>query len=138
MKAYMAKAKDLVDEKNVQYDVAGVAIGKELFTKSCVACHGTLGEGGVGPNLTDEYWLHGGGMNDIFKTLKYGYPEKGMQSWQQQFSPKQMAQIASFIKTLKGTNPPNGKAPQGEIYIDDAVKPTDSAAVKQEKTVALQ
>jgi cytochrome c oxidase cbb3-type subunit 3 len=128
MKAYMAKAKDLVDETNVSFDAAGVETGKALYTKSCVACHGLSGEGGVGPNLTDMYWLHGGSMKDIFKTIKYGYPDKGMQSWQQQFSPKQMQQMTSFIYSLKGTNPPNGKPAQGEKY-EEQKSSSDSAAV---------
>jgi len=116
LKEYMAKAKDLVDESSVTYDTEGIETGKALYIKSCIACHGGAGEGGVGPNLTDEYWLHGGSMKDIFKTIKYGYTEKGMQSWQQQYSPKQMQQMASFIYSLKGTNPPNGKPAQGEKY----------------------
>lgn len=136
MKAYMAKAKDLVDETNVSFDVAGVETGKALYTKSCVACHGLAGEGGVGPNLTDAYWLHGGGMKDIFKTIKYGYPEKGMQSWQQQFSPKQMQLMASFIYSLKGTNPPNGKPAQGEKY-EEPKSNSDSAAVNKTAVVMV-
>jgi cytochrome c oxidase cbb3-type subunit III len=138
MKAYMAKAKDLVDENNVQFEQAGVETGKELYLKACVACHGQKGEGGVGPNLTDDYWIHGGSMNNIFKTIKYGYPDKGMQSWQQQYSPKQMAQISSFIKTLRGTNPPNGKAAQGDLYKEAAGAATDSsAAAKPDSAVAV-
>ena len=116
IKAYMAKAKDLVDESTVSFDASGIETGKALYAKSCIACHGAAGEGGVGPNLTDIYWLHGGSMKDIFKTIKYGYPEKGMQSWQQQFSPRQMQQMASFIYSLKGSNPPNGKPAQGDKY----------------------
>lgn len=137
IKAYMAKAKDMVDENTVQFDAAGVAVGKELYLKSCVACHGQLGEGGVGPNLTDDYWIHGGSINDIFKTIKYGYPDKGMQSWQQQFSPKQMAQISSFIKTLRGTNPPNAKAPQGDLYEEKAAPAADSAAANTTAAVGI-
>lgn len=129
IKAYMAKAKDMVDENTVQFDATGIAVGKELYLKTCVACHGQQGEGGVGPNLTDAYWIHGGSMGDIFKTIKYGFPDKGMQSWQQQFSPKQMAQLSSYIKTLKGTNPPNSKAPQGDLYEENETPAADSAGV---------
>jgi cytochrome c oxidase cbb3-type subunit 3 len=81
----------------------------------------------AGPNLTDEYWLHGGSVKDIFKTIKYGVPEKGMKSWKEDFSPKQLAQLSSYIKSLKGTNPPNAKEKQGELYKETAV--TDSVKV---------
>jgi cytochrome c oxidase cbb3-type subunit 3 len=90
--------------------------GEAIFIKNCVACHGKLGEGGVGPNLTDAYWLHGGDIQSVFKTIKYGVPEKGMIPWQAQLSPSQIQEVASYIeKTLAGTNVPNGKAPQGEL-----------------------
>ena len=126
--AYLASAKENVDENSVvQLDAAGAAAGKEIFTKTCVACHLAEGQGSVGPNLTDEYWIHGGGVKDIFKTIKYGYPDKGMQSWQTTYSPVQMQQLATYIRTLIGTNPPNPKAPQGDLYKELAVI-TDSAA----------
>jgi len=134
--AYMAKAKDVVDENNVAMaDESGIEEGKILYNKSCVACHGAAGEGTVGPNLTDDYWLHGGSLNDIYKTVKYGYPDKGMQAWESQFSPKQMRSIASFVKKLQGTNPANGKAPQGELYKEAPQQ--DSTAVSKESTGAV-
>jgi len=126
--AYLAAAKDNVDENSVtDLDSKGAAAGKEIFTKTCVACHLAEGQGSVGPNLTDDYWIHGGGIKDIFKTIKYGFPDKGMQSWQSTYSPVEMQQLASYIRTLKGTNPPNPKAPQGDLYKEVAVI-TDSAA----------
>ena len=126
--AYLASMKNNVDEKTVTMsDAAGIAAGQVTFAKTCVPCHGAKGEGGVGPNLTDEYWLHGGNVADLFKTIKYGYPDKGMQSWQSTFSPIQMQELASYIKTLKGTNPPNAKAPQGDLIKDEvAIKDTDN------------
>jgi cytochrome c oxidase cbb3-type subunit 3 len=124
--AYLASMKNNVDEKTVTMsDAAGIAAGQVTFAKTCVACHGAKGEGGVGPNLTDEYWLHGGNVADLFKTIKYGYPDKGMQSWQSTYSPIQMQELASYIKTLKGTNPPNAKSPQGDLFKDEvAIKDT--------------
>jgi len=120
--AYLASAKENVDEKSVTMsDAAGVASGKLLFAKTCIACHLSNGEGSVGPNLTDDYWLHGGTINDVFKTLKYGYPDKGMQSWQSTYSPVQLQQLASYVKSLKGSNPPNAKAPQGDLFKEGAV-----------------
>jgi cytochrome c oxidase cbb3-type subunit 3 len=121
VEAYRKAANDNVDEKTVTVaDAAGVAKGKEVFQKNCFMCHGQAGEGGVGPNLTDEYWMHGGSINDVFKTIKYGYPDKGMQSWQKMFSPGEIRNIASFVKSLKGSKPANGKAPQGEVYKEES------------------
>ena len=87
------------------------------------------GKGGIGPNLTDDYWLNGGSIKDIFKTIKYGRPEKGMKSWQDDYSPVQIAQLASFIKSLHGTNPPNPKEQQGELYKEAAPKADSTATV---------
>lgn len=101
-------------------DAASLAEAKEIFTTKCFACHGKLGEGGAGPNLTDNYWLHKGSLNDIFQSIKHGYPDKGMQSWANVYTPKQISYLASYIKTLHGTNPPNAKAPQGDLYIDSS------------------
>ena len=117
--AYKAKTKNLVDENNVTLaDAAGISEGEKLYKQSCVACHGANGEGGIGPNLTDAYWIHGGSLNDIYKTIKLGYPEKGMQSWESMFTPVQMKDLTSYVKSIKGTNPANAKAPQGEEYRD--------------------
>jgi cytochrome c oxidase cbb3-type subunit 3 len=74
----------------------------------------------VGPNLTDDYWLHGGSIKEVFRTIKYGVPEKGMQSWKDNFSPKQIEQIASYVKSLHGSNPQGAKEPQGELYKEQA------------------
>jgi cytochrome c oxidase cbb3-type subunit 3 len=97
---------------------ADLSAGATIFTTSCAACHGQKGEGLVGPNLTDEYWLHGGGIKEIFKVIKNGVPEKGMIAWSAQLTPKDIQKVASYIRTLKGSNPPNPKAPQGEIWQD--------------------
>ncbi|MDW7695240.1 cbb3-type cytochrome c oxidase N-terminal domain-containing protein [Flammeovirgaceae bacterium SG7u.111] len=115
---YIANMANAVDETNVELldDEARIASGEEIFMKNCAVCHGKLGEGGVGPNFTDNYWIHGGDIKDLFKTIKYGVPSKGMISWQAQLSPGQMQEVGSYILTLVGTNPPNGKDPQGELY----------------------
>ncbi len=116
---FEANNKDKIDESNVPMaSEAGIKRGKENYIANCVACHGALGEGGAGPNLTDDFWLHKGSLNDVYKTLKIGYADKGMQSWTIKFSPKEMSEIASFVKTLRGTSPPNGKAQQGELYVE--------------------
>jgi cytochrome c oxidase cbb3-type subunit 3 len=95
-------------------DEASLAAGKEVFTKNCVVCHLAGGQGIVGPNLTDEYWIHGCTFKDISKTIIVGVPEKGMISWKAQLNALQIQQVASYIMSLKGTNPPNPKAPQGD------------------------
>lgn len=124
---YLKKAANNIDESTVKLlsDATSLAAGKQIFETSCFPCHGKFGEGLVGPNLTDDYWLHGGSVSDVFKTIKYGYPEKGMKSWKDDFSPVQIAQVVSYIKSLRGTNPPNGKAPQGTLYQEAGGK-TDS------------
>ncbi len=127
--AYLANAADNVDENTVELlDAAGIAAGQEMYVQRCAACHANDGGGGVGPNLTDNYWLHGGSLKDIFKSVKYGWPNKGMQSWQNEFSPKQIAQIASFVTTLKGTTPAAPKEQQGELYVEEEVSNEDSTA----------
>lgn len=114
--AYLAKAANLIDENTVKEskDAAVISAGETIFKSNCVACHGDKGQGVVGPNLTDEFWLHGGKVNSVFKTIKYGVPEKGMISWEKTLTPKQISEVTNFILSLKGTNPAGAKAPQGE------------------------
>lgn len=116
-----------VDESNVTLaDASGIADGATIYKSSCAACHGNAGEGVVGPNLTDKFWLHGGDMTSIYKTVKVGWPAKGMKSWEAELSPVQMKNVASYIKSLAGTNPANAKAPQGEEFIEGATPGADS------------
>lgn len=118
--AYLKNAANNIDETTVKYLTAeaDLAAGKKVFITACAACHLADGGGSVGPNLTDEYWIHGGSIQDIFKTLKYGWVEKGMKSWKDDYTPMQIAQIASFVKSLQGTKPAKGKEPQGTIFTD--------------------
>jgi len=113
---YLKKAANNIDENNVTLltDPNDIAAGQKMFISNCAPCHGPQGQGVVGPNLTDDYWLHGGKVNEVFKTIKYGVADKGMKSWQEDFSPKQLAQLASFIKSIHGSNPPNPKEAQGQ------------------------
>lgn len=121
--AFLASAANNIDESNVELlaDASSLANGKEKFEALCIACHAKSGGStqnppGVGPNLTDEYWIHGGGIKNIFKTIKYGVPAKGMIAWESQLSPQQMQEVASYILSLEGSNPENAKEPQGEIW----------------------
>lgn len=129
--AYLAKSANNVDESSVTLLVDGAALaeGKDLFVKNCAACHLADGGGVVGPNLTDDYWLHGGSVKDVFKSIKYGWQDKGMKSWKDDFSPRQMQELASFVKSLKGTHPAAPKEKQGELYIEAASATADSTSV---------
>jgi cytochrome c oxidase cbb3-type subunit III len=134
---FLKNSANNVDENTVKMlsAEADLAAGKDIFINACAACHGKFGEGTVGPNLTDDYWLHGGGLKDIFKTIKYGWPDKGMKSWKDDYSPIQIAQITSYIRSLKGTNPPKPKDKQGDLYVEQAV--SDSVSVKQDTVKTL-
>ncbi|MBS1773170.1 MAG: c-type cytochrome [Bacteroidetes bacterium] len=129
--AFLAKSANNVDENTItMLDATGIAAGQTIFQNTCAACHAKDGGGGVGPNLTDEYWLHGGGIKDVFKSIKYGWVDKGMKSWKDDFSPVQIAQLASYVKSLKGTKPAAPKDKQGELYIEDGKPSTDSSKAK--------
>lgn len=135
---YMRKNALNVDENTVTLaDAAGIAEGKTLFDANCTPCHGKLGEGIVGPNLTDDYWLHGGSIKDVFRTIKMGWPAKGMKSWQTDLTPIQIKQVASYVKSLHGTNPPNGKVHEGDLYNENAAAPVDSTGVKNDTTAHI-
>jgi cytochrome c oxidase cbb3-type subunit 3 len=115
-KIYLSKAANRVDENTVKVvtDPAMLAEGKATFKSTCAPCHGDNAQGVVGPNLTDEYWLHGSKINDIFKTIKYGVQAKGMPNWEKQLSPKQIADVSNYILSLQGTHPAGAKEPQGD------------------------
>lgn len=117
-RAYLRAQADLVNENNAEPLTEELALtaGESSFKMYCAACHGQSGEGGVGPNLTDPYWIHGGDFKSVFKTIKYGVPEKGMIAWNTQMGAAEIHKIASYLKTLEGTSPPNPKDPQGELY----------------------
>ena len=129
--AYVALKADKVDENSVTMvsDPDELALGESIYQTSCATCHGSLGEGLAGPNLTDEFWLHGGSINDVFKTIKYGVAGKAMVPWKDLMRASDMQRVASYIMTLKGTDPPNQKEPEGEIW-----KPTEEEGGEPEGT----
>ncbi len=138
VQAHLAKQADRVDENNViaLEDPKDIALGETIFTTYCSACHGQLGEGGVGPNLTDEYWVNGGGITDVFKTIKYGVPAKGMISWEAQLTPVQIQEVASYVISLQGSNPENAREPQGEIWKEGDAVATDSETNEESAAAA--
>jgi len=119
MRAYRTSAANLVDETTMTIvdDYDFIEKGRLVYISNCVACHGMGGEGGVGPNLTDDYWIHGPDIKSIFKVVKYGVVEKGMTPWKDLLSATQIAQVSNYVKTLYGTEPANPKEPQGDLFV---------------------
>ena len=145
---YKKTAKDLVDINTVTVltDASDLSAGKNIFETNCVACHMSDGGGGIGPNLTDEHWILGGGIKNVFKTiLEGGRDGKGMISWKATLKPLEMAQVASYVLTFQGTTPANPKAPEGEIWIDpekqqpadDSTQPESNETVTDSTSVAM-
>ena len=95
-------------------DQTTLSLGKTLFTANCAPCHRPDGGGVIGPNLTDDYWLHGGSLAEIYRTVDEGVLAKGMPNWGKILKPDQVKAVAVYVGSLRGTNPPNPKAPQGD------------------------
>lgn len=121
---YMKNAPDLMDEKTVTLltEPADLAIGKEIFTTNCAACHRADAGGQIGPNLTDDHWILGGGIKNVFHTITNGGRDgKGMVSWKTNgMKPKDIQKVASYVLSLRGSNPKDAKAPDGEIWVEKA------------------
>ena len=117
----LIKSGAFINEETVTLlsDASDLEKGKAVFDQNCIACHAADGGGLVGPNLTDKYWIHGGGIKNVFKTIKYGVVEKGMIAWQTQLNPNQMQEVASYIISLQGTTPAAPKQPEGEIWKEE-------------------
>jgi mono/diheme cytochrome c family protein len=88
--------------------------GADIYRRSCAVCHGAWGEGGAGPNLTDEYWIYGASFKDVYRVTKYGVPAKGMIPWKGTLNKRQLTDVTAYVLSLAGSNPPNAKAPEGE------------------------
>lgn len=131
VKQYQAsQPRAVVDENTLEYTANGAAIekGKSIFiNNNCAGCHRNDGGGNtIGPNLTDDYWLHGGEIKDIFLTIKDGVVEKGMPAWGKAMSAQDVRDVTFFVMSLQGTNPPDAKAPQGEFTEQNARTKPDS------------
>jgi cytochrome c oxidase cbb3-type subunit III len=119
-----------IDENSLQYtaDAAILEKGKSVFNSNpCGSCHRSDGGGNtIGPNLTDEYWIHGGDVKNIFNTIKNGAVDKGMPAWGKAMSPQDVRDVTFYILSLQGTNPQDAKAPQGEVYKQTTSIKTDT------------
>ncbi|MBP6180675.1 cbb3-type cytochrome c oxidase N-terminal domain-containing protein [Flavobacterium sp.] len=133
---YMKTAPDLMDEKTVVLltEPADLVAGKEIFTTNCVACHRADAGGQIGPNLTDANWILGGGIKDLFHTITNGGRDgKGMIAWKGTLKPKEIQHVASYILSLKGSNPKDPKAPDGEIWVDENAPKTVASSTADKK-----
>ncbi len=129
---------EVIDENKLLFthDAAMIAKGKSIFmSNNCASCHRNDGGGNtIGPNLTDSYWVHGGEMKNIFHTINVGAVEKAMPAWGKVMSQKDVRDVAFYVMSLQGTNPPNAKAPQGELFKPKPDTPSrDSTKVKVKK-----
>lgn len=127
---YKLTAPDLLDKDKVTLltDAGALAEGKKLFETNCVACHKPDGGGSIGPNLTDEYWILGGGIKNVFNTLMEGGREgKGMVSWKTTIKPSDLQKVASYVLSLQGTKPVDGKPAEGDIWVDENAPKVEGA-----------
>ncbi|WP_164851408.1 c-type cytochrome [Larkinella soli] len=108
-----------IDEETVTVlsEPAVLQQGKTIYDTRCVSCHGAQGEGAVGPNLTDDYWIYGGSIRDIFRTIRHGIPNTPMVAWKHSLTDEEQQAVSNYIYRLRGTNPPNSKPPQGFLYV---------------------
>ena len=139
IEAYKKTAKDLVDVNTVELltEASDLSAGKAIFETNCVVCHMADGGGGIGPNLTDEYWILGGGIKNVFNTVSEGgRAGKGMVSWKQTLKPLEMAQVSSYLLTFQGTTPANPKAAEGDLWVDENAPQQE--ATPEEETAPAQ
>jgi cytochrome c oxidase cbb3-type subunit 3 len=109
---------DLTDDDSM------MSSGEKIFRGKCATCHGVFGEGSIGPNLADQYWLHGGQYMDIYRTVREGVPTKGMVAWERQLKPAELLAVSAYVGTLLDSDPPRPKAPQGDAFVR---QPPDAA-----------
>lgn len=109
------------DESNVTFndDNAALMAGKKFFESQCAICHKADGGGLAGPNLTDDYWKHGGSMTDIYNVIKNGVQGTAMIPWESKLNPNKLREVASYVKSLRGTNPAGALPPDGALYVEE-------------------
>ena len=137
---YKKTAKGLVDANTVELltDASDLSAGKGIFEGNCVACHMADGGGGIGPNLTDQNWILGGGIKNVFHTISEGGRDgKGMIAWKQNLKPAEIAQVASYVLSFQGTTADNPKAPEGDIWVDPNAPAQEAPAEQTMPEVAI-
>ena len=137
---YKKTAKGLVDANTVELltDASDLSAGKGIFEGNCVACHMADGGGGIGPNLTDQNWILGGGIKNVFHTISEGGRDgKGMIAWKQNLKPAEIAQVASYVLSFQGTTAANPKAPEGDIWVDPNAPAQEAPAEQTMPEVAI-
>lgn len=126
-----------IDKVTLLTDAASLAKGKEIFTNACAACHKVDGGGLVGPNLTDEHWINGGGIKNVFKIISEGSKNNpSMVAWNKNLKPTEIQNVASYVLSLQGTKPAGAKAAEGEVWKETAeVAPVATTVVDSTKVV---
>ncbi len=102
-------------------DPAVLDLGATRFGKSCASCHGEKAQGLIGPNLTDDRWIHGGAVEQVFQSVAKGWPAKGMPPWGRAMKPEELAALVSYVRSLQGSNPPNPRAPEGDPFTPEPI-----------------
>ena len=136
---YKKTAKDLIDFETVTLltEAEDMASGKKVFETNCIACHRPDGGGSIGPNLTDENWILGGGIKNVFHTITEGGRDgKGMVAWKGTLKPSEIQQVASYVLSLKGTDPKDAKPAEGDIWVDESAPKTATPKTEEAKVVA--
>jgi len=136
---YKKNAKGLIDANTVELltGTEDINSGKAIFSGNCAACHKIDGGGGIGPNLTDSYWILGGGIKNVFNTISEGgRAGKGMVSWKTDLKPEEMAQVASYVLSLHETTPLDPKEPEGELWVDPDAR-VDEVEVQMEDSTSV-
>lgn len=136
---YKRTAKDLIDFETVTLltEAEDMASGKKVFEANCIACHRPDGGGSIGPNLTDENWILGGGIKNVFHTITEGGRDgKGMVAWKGTLKPSEIQQVASYVLSLKGTDPKDAKPAEGDIWVDESAPKTETPKTEEAKVVA--
>ncbi|AMA49190.1 MULTISPECIES: cbb3-type cytochrome c oxidase N-terminal domain-containing protein [Flavobacterium] len=137
---YKKTAPDLMDKETVTLltDSESINAGKAIFQTNCIACHKADAGGAIGPNLTDQYWVLGGGIKNVFNTImEGGRAGKGMIAWKDQIKPSEIQKIASYVLSLQGTNPAGAKAPEGDLWEEGGVtKAAETTSVNVDSTKA--